>query len=96
MKSLYSIYQVNYGYMSEGIIICALMALFLIVTTGIVSRRAYHEVMGFIMAVETVGLLRMRSYPINVDVFTVLQGFSQFEFNFIPNGLVELYPVGYE
>ena len=64
--------------MSEGIIICVLMALFLIITVGIVSRRAYHEIMGFIMAIECVGLLRMRSYPINVEVFTVLQGFSQF------------------
>jgi hypothetical protein len=51
MKSYYSIYQVNYGYMSEGIILCVLIALFLIVTVGIVSRRAYHEVMGFVMAI---------------------------------------------
>jgi hypothetical protein len=42
MKSYYSIYQVNYGYMSEGIILCVLITLFLIVTVGIVSRRAYH------------------------------------------------------
>lgn len=78
MKSYYSIYQLDYSYMSEGIVLCVVIALFLIVTVGIVSRRAYHEVMGFVMAIECVGLLRMRSYPINVDIYTVLHGFSQF------------------
>ncbi len=96
MASYYQIYQLTYVYLAEGIILCGLALVFLLITIGILSRRAYHEVMAFIMSIECIGLLRMRSYPLQVDVFTVLQGFSQYEFNFIPNGIITLYPLGYQ
>lgn len=82
------IYQLNYSYMAEGIVLCCVVFMMMLITIGIVHRRAYHEVMAFLMAVECVGLLRMRSYPLQVDVYTILQGFSQYEVNFIPNGII--------
>ncbi len=59
------------------------------------SRKAYHEVMAFIMVVETIGLMRIREYPIELNFYTILQGFSAYEFNFIPNLILQWYPTTY-
>ena len=52
--------------------------------------------MSFIIVIECIGLIRMRSYPLEVNVFTVLDGFALYEWNFVPNWIVESYPVGYD
>jgi hypothetical protein len=58
------IYQLDYSLMAEGIVLCSTVFVFLIITITIISRRAYHEVMAFIMAIQCVGLIRLRSYPL--------------------------------
>ncbi len=75
-QSYFMIYEQNYSYMAQGIILSTVVFMFLLIAIGTLSRKVYHEVMGFIMVIETLGLMRIREYPIELNVYTILQGFS--------------------
>lgn len=51
MKEFYRLYQVNYLLMSQGIILTLITISLLFITVLIASRKAYHEVMAFVMAI---------------------------------------------
>ena len=78
-----------------GIAIIALTFIIFTIVLAISEKRTHHEIMTFIMFIQCIGLLRMRGYPIDYYVYTTLLGFSQFEFNFIPNLFFMLFPEGY-
>ncbi len=42
MKEFYEVYQINYLYMSEGIIVSSATIVLLLLTIVIVSRKAFH------------------------------------------------------
>ncbi len=75
MKSYYSFYQKNRLLFTEGYFFCVVIFSLLIVTLATLHRRAHNEIMSFIMTIQCIGLIRMRSYPLNVDVFSVLAGY---------------------
>ena len=62
----------------------------------ITNRKGYHEMMAFIMLLQVMGLTRIREYPINFNIYSVLLGFSHFELSFIPNGFSYIFPAGYQ
>lgn len=47
------------------------------------------------MFLQCIGFLRMRGYPILAFVYSILIGFAQMEFLFIPNAFFKLFPVSY-
>lgn len=47
------------------------------------------------MFLQCIGFLRMRGYPIQNFVYTVLVGFAQMEMLFIPNAFYALFPDSY-
>lgn len=79
-----------------GITFIVLAFVFVIIVLSIPQRRTYHEQMTFIMFLQCIGLLRMRGYPIQPYVYSILQGFSQMELTFIPNIFFSLFPISYK
>lgn len=61
----------------------------------IANRKAYHEMLSFIMLLQVIGITRIREYPIDFEIYSVLKGYSYFELPFIPNGFAQLFPVDY-
>jgi hypothetical protein len=47
------------------------------------------------MFLQCIGFLRMKGYPIQQTVYTILTGFAQQEMLFIPNIFFQLFPVSY-
>ena len=50
----------------------------------------------FIMFLQVLGITRIREFPINFDVFSVLVGYSYFEMPFLPNFISGLFPASYQ
>lgn len=82
-------------YKAMGIAFICFSILFIIIVFSIPERKTYHEQMSFIMFLQCIGFLRMRGYPIQYYVYTVLVGFAQMEMLFIPNAFYSLFPVSY-
>ena len=51
--------------------------------------------MAFIMFLQVIGISRIRQYPIDFNIYSVLLGYSYFELSFIPNGFAYIFPAGY-
>ena len=49
----------------------------------------------FIMFLQVMGITRIRQYPIDFNIYSVLLGYSYFELSFIPNGFAYIFPAGY-
>lgn len=48
------------------------------------------------MILQVVGITRIRQYPINFNVYSVLVGYSYFELPFLPNGFTGIFPPSYQ
>lgn len=60
-----------------GITYTVFALVFVIIVLSIPERKTYHEQMSFIMILQCIGFLRMRGYPIQATVYTILTGFAQ-------------------
>lgn len=47
------------------------------------------------MLLQVIGITRIREYPINYNIYSVLLGYSYFELPFLPNGFAYIFPPGY-
>lgn len=72
-----------------------LSVLLLIFQLVITNRKGYHEMMAFIMLLQVFGISRIRQYPINFNIYSVLLGFSHYELSFIPSVFSLMFPPGY-
>lgn len=95
LSSYYAVFAKNITYGAEGMVFILLSVLLIIIQLVIANRKGYHEIMSFIMALQIVGLIRSKIYPIDFNVYSVLVGYSYFELSFIPNGFITLFPVNY-
>ena len=48
------------------------------------------------MLLQVLGISRIREFPINFDIYSVLVGYSYFELPFIPNVFLSIFPPGYQ
>ena len=77
-QSLYQIFGKDLTLGAEGIIFIILSILLLIFQLVIANRKGYHEMMAFIMFLQVMGISRIRQFPIDYNVYSVLLGFSYY------------------
>ena len=77
-QSYYQIFSKNVTYETEGIVFILLSVLLLIFQLVIANRKGYHEMMAFIMFLQVMGITRVKQYPIDFNVYSVLLGYSYF------------------
>lgn len=81
---------------AEGIVFLILSLLLLTFQLIITDRKGYHEMMSFIMLLQVMGITRIREYPINFNIYSVLLGYSYYELPFVPNLVASTFPAGYK
>jgi hypothetical protein len=69
--------------------------LLLIFQLVIANRKGYHEMLSFIMLLQVLGISRIRQYPIDFNIYSVLLGYSYYELSFVPNGFLYLFVDNY-
>ena len=84
-QSLFAAFSQDIRLGAEGIVFILLSLLLLLSQLIITNRKGYHEMVSFIMFIQVLGIARIREFPINFDVYSVLEGYSYFELPFIPN-----------
>lgn len=94
--SYFAIFSKDVSLSIEGIVFILLSILLLIFQLIIANRKGYHEMMAFIMLLQVLGITRIRQYPINFNIYSVLIGFSYYELPFVPNGLASIFPDSYK
>ena len=77
-RSLYDYFFKNDTYGAEGMIFILLSILLLIFQLVITNRKGYHEMLSFIMLLQALGISRIRQYPINFNIYSVLLGYSYY------------------
>jgi hypothetical protein len=94
-QSLYQVFAKDITLGAEGMVFLVLSLLLLIFQLVIANRKGYHEMMAFIMFLQVMGISRIRQFPIDFNIFSVLLGYSYYELPFIPNGFAYIFPPGY-
>jgi hypothetical protein len=77
-QSYYNAFKKDITTGAEGMVFILLSLVLLVIQLVIANRKGYHEIMSFIMVLQVVGITRIRQYPINYDVYSVLVGYSYF------------------
>lgn len=94
-QSFYEAFSKDISSGAEGMIFILLSIILLVFQLVITNRKGYHEILAFIMVLQVLGITRIREYPIDYDVYSVLVGYSYFELSFIPNAFKSIFPSYY-